>query len=176
MTFCVGVASKGMGPVFSLPLNVRSKFPDVAVTLTDCTSRVRLRPSETFVTTAVFAEEVINGWSSPTKFPRNDAVRTRPAWVTVMEPPTPLTLVRLFNSVCTLVSVVDRFHEEDQFVREWATFDPVSRGEPIAVREDGSVLHAERDGFIVFPNAEALPGTEWFYFAVDSDRDLITGA
>jgi len=24
----------------------------------------------------------------------------------------------------------------------------------------------------VFPNAEALPGTEWFYFAVESDRDL----
>lgn len=75
-------------------------------------------------------------------------------------------------SLLRLVSVVDRFHEEDQFVREWATFDPVSRGDPIAVREDGSVLHAERDGFIVFPNAEALPGTEWFYFAVESDRDL----
>ncbi|MEJ8815004.1 succinylglutamate desuccinylase/aspartoacylase family protein [Variovorax ureilyticus] len=75
-------------------------------------------------------------------------------------------------SLLRLVSVVDRFHEEDQFVREWATFDPVSRGDPIAVREDGSVLHSERDGFIVFPNAEALPGTEWFYFAVNSDRDL----
>lgn len=75
-------------------------------------------------------------------------------------------------SLLRLVSVVDRFHEEDQFVREWATFDPVSRGDPIAVREDGSMLHADRDGFIVFPNAEALPGTEWFYFAVESDRDL----
>ena len=75
-------------------------------------------------------------------------------------------------SLLRLVSVVDRLHEEDQFVREWATFDPVSRGDPIAMREDGSVLHAERDGFIVFPNAEALPGTEWFYFAVNSDRDL----
>ncbi|MBB3180745.1 succinylglutamate desuccinylase/aspartoacylase family protein [Variovorax sp. Sphag1AA] len=82
-----------------------------------------------------------------------------------MPPPKP--------SLLRLVSVVDRLHEEDQFVREWATFDPVSRGDPIAVREDGSVLHAERDGFIVFPNAEALPGTEWFYFAVTSDRDLM---
>lgn len=71
-----------------------------------------------------------------------------------------------------LVSVTDRLHEEDQFVREWATFDRVARGEPIGLREDGSVLHAERDGFIVFPNAEALPGTEWFYFAVESERDL----
>lgn len=74
--------------------------------------------------------------------------------------------------VLRLVSVTDRLHEEDQFVREWATFDPVAKGEPIAVLEDGRVLHAERDGFIVFPNSEALPGTEWFYFAVASEREL----
>jgi predicted deacylase len=81
------------------------------------------------------------------------------------QPPRPPELLRL-------VSVTDRLHEEDQFVREWATFDPVAHGEPIGVREDGSVVHADRDGFIVFPNAEALPGTEWFYFAVVSERDL----
>ncbi len=71
-----------------------------------------------------------------------------------------------------LTGVTDRLHEDDRFVREWATFDPVSRGEPIGVRADGSVLAAERDGFIVFPNSAALPGTEWFYFAVASERDL----
>jgi len=71
-----------------------------------------------------------------------------------------------------LVSVTDRLHQDDRLVREWATFDRVARGEPIGVRADGRVLHAERDGFIVFPNAEALPGTEWFYFAVESERDL----
>jgi len=81
------------------------------------------------------------------------------------QPPSPPALLRL-------VSVTDRHHQDDQFVREWATFDPVASGEPIAVREDGSVLQADRDGFIVFPNAEAMPGTEWFYFAVTSDRDL----
>ncbi|VTU32192.1 succinylglutamate desuccinylase [Variovorax sp. SRS16] len=80
-------------------------------------------------------------------------------------PPARPTLLRL-------VSVTDRQHEDDQFVREWATFDPVARGEPIGVREDGSMLHAARDGFIVFPNSAALPGTEWFYFAVESERDL----
>ena len=69
-----------------------------------------------------------------------------------MPPPAAPSLLRL-------VSVTDRFHEEDQFVREWATFDPVAKGEPIGVREDGSVLHADRDGFIVFPNAAALAGT-----------------
>lgn len=71
-----------------------------------------------------------------------------------------------------LVSVNDRLHEGDSFVREWATFDPVARGEPIGMRADGRLLEADRDGFIVFPNAEALPGTEWFYFAVRSERDL----
>jgi predicted deacylase len=75
-------------------------------------------------------------------------------------------------SLLRLVSVTDRLHEEDQFVREWATFDPVAKGEPIGVREDGSMLRADRDGFIVFPNATALAGTEWFYFAVRSERDL----
>jgi uncharacterized protein len=74
--------------------------------------------------------------------------------------------------VLRLVAVTDRLHEEDQFVREWATFDAVARGEPIGLRADGSVLAAERDGFIVFPNTGALPGTEWFYFAVKSERDL----
>ncbi|MGJ7492333.1 succinylglutamate desuccinylase [Variovorax sp. ZT4R33] len=71
-----------------------------------------------------------------------------------------------------LVSVTDRAHEDDQFVREWATFDAVACGEPIGVRADGSVLGAERDGFIIFPNTEAQPGAEWFYFAVASERRL----
>ena len=36
----------------------------------------------------------------------------------------------------------------------------------------GFFLYAERDGVIVFPNTEAAAGTEWFYFAVASDRVL----
>lgn len=71
-----------------------------------------------------------------------------------------------------LVSVTDRLDDDDQFVREWATFDPVAAGEPIGLRADGRLLEAERDGFIVFPNPEAMAGTEWFYFAVRSERRL----
>ena len=74
--------------------------------------------------------------------------------------------------VLRLVRVTDRQHEEDQFVRDWATFDAVAQGEPIGARKDGSLLYAERDGFIVFPNTQAAPGTEWFYLAVESDRVL----
>ncbi|MGI4777971.1 MAG: succinylglutamate desuccinylase [Janthinobacterium lividum] len=75
-------------------------------------------------------------------------------------------------SLLRLVSVVDRLNEGDSFVREWSTFDAVSHGEPIGMRADGTMLHAEQDGFLVFPNATASLGTEWFYFAVASERDL----
>lgn len=71
-----------------------------------------------------------------------------------------------------LASVTDRLHERDRFVREWATFDAVSAGEPIGHRHDGTLLAAPGDGFIVFPNARALPGSEWFYFATLSERRL----
>jgi predicted deacylase len=82
-------------------------------------------------------------------------------------PPAPSAPVLL-----RLVGVTDRHHEGDQLAREWATFDAVARGETIGVRADGEVLRAEDDGYIVFPNARAAVGTEWFYFAVASDRVL----
>jgi predicted deacylase len=71
-----------------------------------------------------------------------------------------------------LASVTDRLHEDDSFVRDWATFDEVRSGEPIGMRHDGTPVRAPEDGFIVFPNAVALPGTEWFYFARPSERQL----
>jgi len=74
-----------------------------------------------------------------------------------------------------LASVTDRLHEDDSFVRDWATFDTVRRGEPIGMRHDGTRVSAPDDGFIVFPNAMALPGAEWFYFARPSDRVLDPG-
>jgi predicted deacylase len=72
----------------------------------------------------------------------------------------------------SLASVVDREHEDDRFVRAWASFDAVQAGEPIAWRADGSLLRAEHDARIVFPDPGALPGHEWFYLARPSDRPL----
>jgi len=72
-----------------------------------------------------------------------------------------------------LMSVTDRHAEADHFVREWATFDRVWRGEPVGLRADGAPVPAPGDGFIIFPNARAQVGTEWFYFAVESDRRLV---
>jgi hypothetical protein len=64
-----------------------------------------------------------------------------------------------------LATVVDRDHPDDRFVRPWASFDALRAGEPVAERTDGTRWCAPRDGRIVFPDASARPGHEWFYFA-----------
>jgi hypothetical protein len=71
-----------------------------------------------------------------------------------------------------LVDVVDRHAEGDRLLRNWASFDPVQRGQSIGVRADGRPVEAPCDGVIVFPNPQATPGSEWFYLAVDSERRL----
>jgi uncharacterized protein len=84
----------------------------------------------------------------------------------------PLAPPRADHEVLRLVEVTDRLHADDRFVREWASFDPVRAGEPIAVRADGHLIAAPADGRIVFPNSKAEPGHEWFYFAQPSGRAL----
>lgn len=74
--------------------------------------------------------------------------------------------------VLRLVDVVDREHPDDRFVRVWASFDPIAAGETIAERANGQPVLAPSDGFVVFPNTLSAPGSEWFYFAVRSDRRL----
>jgi len=71
-----------------------------------------------------------------------------------------------------LAEVTDRHHAGDRFAREWASYDPLKAGELVGTRADGTPVHAAADGFIVFPNPAALPGNEWFYFAVQSTRRL----
>jgi predicted deacylase len=72
----------------------------------------------------------------------------------------------------TLATVVDREHEGDRFAREWHSFDRLHAGDKIGIRHDGTAVRAERDGWIVFPHAAALPGHEWFYLAEPSQRPL----
>lgn len=80
-------------------------------------------------------------------------------------PPAPPRVLRLQG-------VVDRLHADDRFSRQWATFDAVQAGQTLGWRADGTPVQAPGDGFIVFPNELALAGTEWFYFATLSDREL----
>jgi hypothetical protein len=76
----------------------------------------------------------------------------------------PLPPSRAFERL-RLATVVDREHAGDRFVRPWASFDALRAGEPVAERADGTLWRAPRDGRIVFPDASAQPGHEWFYFA-----------
>jgi predicted deacylase len=74
--------------------------------------------------------------------------------------------------VLRLADVIDRDSEGDRFARPWASFDAVKAGEAIGTRADGRVISAPAEGHIVFPNPNALPGAEWFYFAQKSDRRI----
>lgn len=69
-----------------------------------------------------------------------------------------------------LYQVIDRAHDTDRFVRDWASFDRVRAGEVIGIRQDGKPVVADCDGYIVFPNPNAQPGQEWFYLARSSTR------
>jgi predicted deacylase len=69
-----------------------------------------------------------------------------------------------------LCEVVDRHDAGDAFARGWRSFDALQRGEVIATRANGSTVSAPFDGFIVFPNPNAVVATEWFYLAKQSDR------
>ena len=72
--------------------------------------------------------------------------------------------------VLRLAEVIDRAEAGDTFVRDWHSFDRVRQGDPVGRRGDGAPIRAGRDGFIVFPNARAEVGNEWFYFAEACSR------
>lgn len=74
--------------------------------------------------------------------------------------PPPASIERL-----RLTEVIDRLHPADRFVRTWRSFDAVHAGEHVVERHDGTPVIASADGHIVFPDAQAMPGHEWFYFA-----------
>jgi predicted deacylase len=69
-----------------------------------------------------------------------------------------------------LYRVIDRVHAEDTFSRAWSSFDRLHAGDVIGTRHDSTVVEADGDGYIVFPNPNALPGQEWFYLARKSTR------
>ena len=95
------------------------------------------------------------------------------AHLRMVDGPTPTP--RADAEVLRLIHVTDRLNAGDSFVKPWASFDPVKANEPIGHRHDGGVVTAPGDGFIVFPNTQAMPGNEWFYFARRSSRPLNLG-
>ena len=63
----------------------------------------------------------------------------------------------------SMVDVIDRLDASDTFSRAWGSFDHFKQGELIATRATGEEVRAPFDGRILFPDANALPGNEWFY-------------
>lgn len=69
-----------------------------------------------------------------------------------------------------IYDVVDKAHADDHLLRAWASFDVLKKNQPIGIRHDGSLVLAEMDGCIIFPDAHAPVGEEWFYLAQANPR------
>ena len=80
--------------------------------------------------------------------------------------PTPASGIEALS----LCEVVDRTSAGDAFAKAWKSFDRVGAGERIGTRGDGTAVVAPFAGVVVFPNADAQVGQEWFYLARDSTR------
>ena len=79
--------------------------------------------------------------------------------MTASPPPAPVTEYEALR----MYDVHDKNHAGDTFSRAWASFDPLRKGDLIGTRHDGTQLVADDDGCILFPDAKAEPGNEWFY-------------
>jgi len=97
-----------------------------------------------------------------------DAIRRTLAHLGLIDAPDPVPQTKMES--LHLYEVVDKLDAADRFSRSWTSFDPVRRGDLIGTRADGSPVHAEEDGHIVFPNAAAGAGQEWFYLAKATSR------
>jgi predicted deacylase len=98
------------------------------------------------------------------------AIRHTLALLALVDEPAPPA--RTDYELLCLAEVTDRHHADDGFARQWSSYQALQRGDLIGQRADSTPLRAVDDGFIVFPNPNALPGNEWFYFARRSSRRL----
>lgn len=99
------------------------------------------------------------------------AIRNTLAFLGLSGEPGPAP-VQDFESL-SMERVTDRLHPDDRFVKAWGSFDRLDEGELIGVRADGSELRAPARGCILFPDALAKPGNEWFYFARENPRGVL---
>jgi uncharacterized protein len=81
------------------------------------------------------------------------------------------------SEVLELYEVIDKNHVDDTFIKPWRSFDAIQAGEVIAHRaaqdgRPGQPVTAPHAGRVVFPNANAVVGKEWFYLARMSHRSL----
>lgn len=56
--------------------------------------------------------------------------------------------------------------KEGVLVKDFKHLDEIKKGEEIAKYDDGKILVAPNDGYILLPNIDATIGAEWYYFGV----------
>ncbi|TFW22412.1 succinylglutamate desuccinylase [Massilia arenosa] len=91
------------------------------------------------------------------------AIMNTLAHLGVIDAPAPEPIPLDQMEALSMVEVHDKLHDDDRFVKTWASFDPVKAGDQIGVRADGSPVHAEFDGRILFPDTNAKANHEWYY-------------
>jgi uncharacterized protein len=96
------------------------------------------------------------------------AIHNALAHLQLIDAPDPLPNERMEG--LRLHAVIDKTHVDDAFAKPWKSFDPLKKNELIGTRKNGEAFFAQEDGWIVFPNAVAAAGTEWFYLAKANHR------
>ncbi|MEQ1637344.1 MAG: succinylglutamate desuccinylase/aspartoacylase family protein [Methylococcales bacterium] len=84
----------------------------------------------------------------------------------------PAPVIQRKLEILRIDEVIDKAHTEDKFNKAWVSFDPLTQNDCIGVRHDHTEVKASRSGFILFPNPNAQPGNEWFYYAKRSNRSI----
>jgi len=91
------------------------------------------------------------------------AIMNTLAFLGVIEAPQPEPIALEEMEALSMVAVYDKLDAGDKFVRTWASFDTVAKGDQIGTRADGTPVTAEFDGKILFPDVNAAPNAEWYY-------------
>jgi predicted deacylase len=91
------------------------------------------------------------------------AIMNTLAFLKVIDAPEPAPVPADQVEALSMVVVHDKTDAADKFVQTWSSFDPVSKGQQIGVRADGTPVTSELDGRILFPDVNAGANQEWYY-------------
>jgi predicted deacylase len=91
------------------------------------------------------------------------AIMNTLAFLKLIDAPEPAPVPLDEMEALSMVVVHDKADAGDSFVRQWASFDPVAKGQQIGVRADGTPVTSELDGRILFPDTNAGANQEWYY-------------
>jgi predicted deacylase len=91
------------------------------------------------------------------------AIMNTLAFLKVIDAPEPEPVAADQMEALSMVVVHDKLDPADSFVRQWSSFDPITKGQQIGVRADGTPVTSELDGRILFPDVNAGANQEWYY-------------